>query len=78
MECLRGGNVFDRIVEMKKYPELDVRILIHRLLEATALFHSHNVAHRDLKPLNSEIEMIPPVSWFAALAFPVEFAPCNL
>jgi serine/threonine protein kinase len=52
MECLRGGDVFDRIVEMKKYTEFDARILIRRLLEATALFHSHKVAHRDLKPQN--------------------------
>lgn len=52
MERMRGGDVFDRILEVKRYSEEDARALAKALLEATAFFHSQNVAHRDLKPQN--------------------------
>lgn len=52
MELLTGGDVFDRIVERTHYTEKDARDLIKNLLEAIYYLHSHNVAHRDLKPQN--------------------------
>lgn len=52
MERMWGGDVFDRILAMKRYSEEDARALSKSLLQATAFFHSQNVAHRDLKPQN--------------------------
>jgi serine/threonine protein kinase len=52
MDYMRGGDVFERLLEVKKYCESDARKLIRALLRATAFFHSQNVAHRDLKPQN--------------------------
>lgn len=52
MEILEGGDVFDRIVQRSHYTEKDARDLARALLEAVEFLHSHNVAHRDLKPQN--------------------------
>lgn len=52
MDRMLGGDVFERILELKRYSERDARKLMINLLEATAFFHAQNVAHRDLKPQN--------------------------
>jgi calcium/calmodulin-dependent protein kinase I len=52
MEYMRGGDVFEKLLEVKKYSEKDARKLSKSLLQAAAFFHSQNVAHRDLKPQN--------------------------
>jgi serine/threonine protein kinase len=52
MERMRGGDVFDKLIQIKNYNEQDAKLLIHTLLKATEFFHHHNVAHRDLKPQN--------------------------
>ena len=52
MELLEGGDVFDRIVAMNHYTELDARDLARELLSAVAYMHERGVAHRDLKPQN--------------------------
>lgn len=51
-EKMDGGELFDRLVEMKTYREIDARDAMRSILEAVAYFHSHRVAHRDLKPEN--------------------------
>ena len=52
MEFLSGKALFSRIVQKKKYPEIEGRDVIRQALEALAYIHSKNVGHRDLKPEN--------------------------
>jgi serine/threonine protein kinase len=52
MERMRGGDVFDKLIQIKKFNEADAKQLVRTLLIATEFFHSQNVAHRDLKPQN--------------------------
>jgi hypothetical protein len=51
MELLRGGDLFERIVEREKYTEVQARRLMRRIL--AAVYHLHEergIVHRDLKP----------------------------
>jgi len=52
MELVKGGEVFDKIVEMSNYSETDARNLIKNLLQVLILMHKNNIMHRDLKPEN--------------------------
>jgi calcium/calmodulin-dependent protein kinase I len=52
MDYMRGGDVFDRIVEKNHYTEKDARDLVRILLKAVKFLHAQGVAHRDLKPQN--------------------------
>lgn len=52
MECVSGGELFDRIVEKSYYNEKEARATCKILLEAIGYCHEHSVAHRDLKPEN--------------------------
>ena len=52
MECVSGGELFDRIVEKSYYNEAEARGVCKILLEAVGYCHDHHVAHRDLKPEN--------------------------
>lgn len=52
MERLRGGDVFDRILQKKHYTEKHARDLAKFLIEAVAHMHRSGIAHRDLKPQN--------------------------
>ena len=52
MELVRGGDLFDRIVEKGKYGEEAARIVMQKLLSAVQYLHENNIIHRDLKPEN--------------------------
>eukprot|EP00742_Colponemidia_sp_Colp-10_P003631 GILJ01003865.1.p1 GENE.GILJ01003865.1~~GILJ01003865.1.p1 ORF type:complete len:294 (-),score=20.66 GILJ01003865.1:249-1130(-) len=52
LDLVRGGELFDRIVKKKFYPEIEAKQVIRNLLDAVIHCHSHNVIHRDLKPEN--------------------------
>jgi serine/threonine protein kinase len=53
MELIRGGDLFDRIVERERYTEVHARRLFRRILSAVHYLHEeHGVVHRDLKPEN--------------------------
>jgi len=51
-ELMRGGELFDRIVEKQYYNEKEARDVCKILFEAIQYCHRQNVAHRDLKPEN--------------------------
>lgn len=52
MECMSGGELFDRIVEKEKYGEDMARREIKSLAEALLMCHKRDIVHRDLKPEN--------------------------
>ncbi|CAM9642609.1 unnamed protein product [Phaeothamnion confervicola] len=52
MEQMKGGELFDRIVQKQFYNEKDARDVLKVLLEAVKYCHDRNIAHRDLKPEN--------------------------
>ena len=51
-ELCRGGELFDSIVERKRYSEQDARQALRAILEAVSYAHGHGIVHRDLKPEN--------------------------
>jgi serine/threonine protein kinase len=52
MELMRGGELFDRILEQKTFSETAARDVCTGLLTGLEYMHRHRVAHRDLKPEN--------------------------
>lgn len=53
MELVKGGDLFDSIVEKQRYTEVEARRAMRRLLSAVHyLHHDSNIVHRDLKPEN--------------------------
>ena len=52
MELVRGGELFDRIVEKQHFDEPTTRLVMKQLLEAVAYLHARGIAHRDIKPEN--------------------------
>jgi len=51
-ELISGGELFDRICKLKKYPEDKARIISKSLLKTLDFLHTHDYVHRDLKPEN--------------------------
>lgn len=49
MEEMRGGELFDRIVEREKYTESDSRAVVETLADALRYCHGLGIVHRDLK-----------------------------
>jgi serine/threonine protein kinase len=46
MELIRGGDLFDRIVEKGKYKEEQARKLLKNILSAVDYLHDNNIVHR--------------------------------
>ena len=52
MELLKGGELLQRIREMKKFTESVARNYFKQLIEAVSQIHGKGIVHRDLKPEN--------------------------
>jgi len=52
LEMMKGGELFDRIVEKTYYRVNDAKQCAINLLKAVAFLHERHVCHRDLKPEN--------------------------
>ncbi|CAF1390458.1 unnamed protein product [Didymodactylos carnosus] len=55
MECMEGGELFDRIKRIdhkSSFTERQAAGIMHSICKAVSQLHSMNVAHRDLKPEN--------------------------
>jgi serine/threonine protein kinase len=52
MELVRGGDLFDRILEKGRYSEMNARRVMGGILSAVSYLHSEEIIHRDLKPEN--------------------------
>jgi calcium/calmodulin-dependent protein kinase I len=52
LECLSGGELFERIKKKGTYNEKDASIIMRCILKALVAMHSKHIVHRDLKPEN--------------------------
>eukprot|EP00808_Paulinella_micropora_P004952 g2499.t1 len=52
MPLVVSGDLFDRLVAKRRFPEQTVRLLMYRLLDALKYLHDRGIVHRDLKPEN--------------------------
>ena len=67
MEVMKGGELFDYVVEKGTLSEEEASILVRKITSAVAHMHSQDIIHRDLKPenllltnkgLNAEVKLI--------------------
>jgi len=52
MEVATGGELFDRIVQAKKFTEKQAAGVVKQILRALFYMHANHICHRDLKPEN--------------------------
>lgn len=52
MECMDGGELFDRMCQRKVFQNDEAAEIIHQMLLAVAYLHDLDIVHRDLKPEN--------------------------
>ena len=52
LECMRGGDLIDRIIEKRHYTEFDAKEVSKKLLLAVEYCHEKKIANRNLKPEN--------------------------
>jgi len=52
LELITGGELFDRIIELKRYTEKDASHVITQALLGVKHMHEKKIAHRDIKPEN--------------------------
>jgi calcium/calmodulin-dependent protein kinase I len=52
LELLKGGELFDRIVEKENYSEKEAAETVRPIVDAIRYCHDLGIIHRDLKPEN--------------------------
>mmetsp|Transcript_4957 Transcript_4957/g.3567 ORF Transcript_4957/g.3567 Transcript_4957/m.3567 type:complete len:215 (+) Transcript_4957:348-992(+) len=55
-EYIPGGELYQRIIDLKRFNERDAALIIQQLLLACNYMHSNNIIHRDIKPENILME----------------------
>lgn len=49
---MRGGELYDAVMQKGNYTEKDTALIIRQLLQAVAYLHSKGVVHRNIRPGN--------------------------
>jgi calcium-dependent protein kinase len=49
MECMEGGELFERLTKRKRFSEKDASLAIYQMLLAVNYIHGKGIVHRDLK-----------------------------
>lgn len=70
-EYLAGGELFDKIVQLKQFDEVLAAKYTRELMCALAYLHSNRVVHRDLKPENLVLVSAAPESPLKLIDFGV-------
>jgi calcium/calmodulin-dependent protein kinase I len=52
MELVKGGELFDQIIERGGFPSKDAAVVVAQILKALEYMHGEKMAHRDIKPEN--------------------------
>jgi calcium/calmodulin-dependent protein kinase I len=52
LECMKGGDLIDRIIEKRHYTEFDAKEVTRKLIMGVAYCHEKKIANRNLKPEN--------------------------
>ena len=52
MEIMKGGELFDYIIDRGRLEEEVSRGIVEQVLQAVNYLHTRNILHRDLKPEN--------------------------
>lgn len=47
-----GGELYDRVLEEKRFNENDAAVIFEQILKAINYLHNKGIAHRDIKPEN--------------------------
>lgn len=56
MDYCAGGELFDKIIQLKRFSEVQAAEILFQLLSAISYCHERHVTHRDLKPENILLE----------------------
>jgi calcium-dependent protein kinase len=52
MQYCSGGTLYNKIISMKYFNEIDAAVIIKQVIRAIRHLHSKNICHRDIKPEN--------------------------
>jgi len=70
-EYCTGGELFDRIIEVRNFSEGQAARVLYQVLSAIAYCHEHKIVHRDLKPENILLETDQPDAGIKIIDFGV-------
>lgn len=61
LDCLRGGDLIERITQKGHYSEVEARIVAKQMFLAVEYMHNKRIANRNLKPENILLVSVDPL-----------------